>query len=102
MRRPNYDSGMIAMAEIHGEYITVTEATEMVQVNGTLIRRELRKHLDAATGRSTGGRVSGYLLNERTWLVKKSDVVALAKSLGWKAGRPRDAKKPESRRKKRS
>lgn len=90
------------MAEIHGEYITVTEATEMIQVNGTMIRRELRKHLDPDTGRSTGGRISGYLLNERTWLVCKSDVVALSKSLGWKAGKPRNAKKPAARRKKRS
>jgi len=89
------------MAEIHGEYITVTEATGIIQVNGTMIRRELRKHLDPDTGRSTGGRISGYLLNERTWLVKKSDVLSLSQSLGWKAGKPRTAKKSASRRKKR-
>jgi len=89
------------MAEIHGEYITVTEATGIIQVNGTMIRRELRKHLDPDTGRSTGGRISGYLLNERTWLVRKSDVVTLSQSLSWKAGKPRTAKKPAARRKKR-
>lgn len=88
---------MIAMAKLHGDYITVTQATEVLGVNGTLLRRELRKHLDEATGESRGGRVSGYMLNERTWLVLRSDVEALKSSLGWKAGKPREAKKPQKR-----
>lgn len=81
------------MAELHGEYITVTRAADILGVNGTLIRRELKRHLDPATGKSIGGRLSGVLMNERAWLVRKQDVDALRRSLGWKAGIPRDAKK---------
>lgn len=89
------------MPVIHGDYIPVSLACQIAGVNGTLIRRELRKHFDPATGRSEGGRVSGYQVTERTWLVKRSDVEALAAGLSWKAGRPRTAKKPgrKSRRK---
>ena len=89
---------MIAMAVLHGDYIPVSVACKIAGVNGTYIRRELKKHLDPATGRSEGGKVSGYQVTERTWLVKRTDVEALAKSLSWKAGRPRDAKKPGGRR----
>ena len=85
------------MAKLHGEYITVTKAAEILGVNGTLIRRELKRHLDDATGESNGGRLSGYMLNERTWLVCKGDVDTLRRSLGWKAGQPRDAKKPAAK-----
>lgn len=88
------------MAELHGDFITVSQAVKIAPVNGTLIRRELRKHLDAATGRSQGGRLSGILIHGRAWLVRRADVVALAKELGWKAGRPRDAKKPRQKRQK--
>lgn len=86
------------MPVIHGDYIPVSVACKIAGVNGTLIRRELRKHLDPATGRSEGGRVSGYQVTERTWLVKRADVEALAAGLSWKAGRPRDAKKPTKKR----
>lgn len=86
------------MAEIHGDYITVSKATEIVGVNRTLICRELKKHLDPATGKSEGGRVSGFLLHERTWMVRRQDVEAMARQLGWKAGRPRKAKKTQQRR----
>jgi hypothetical protein len=89
---------MIAMAEFHGDYITVTKAADTLRVNGTLIRRELNKHLDKKTGRSEGGRLSGYLLHKRTWMVKKQDVEAMASQLGWKAGKPREAKKPAAKR----
>jgi len=87
------------MAQFHGDYITVTKAAELAGVNGTLIRRELKKHLDEKTGRSEGGRLSGYLLHERTWMVRRQDVEAMARQLGWKAGQPRKAKKPAPERK---
>lgn len=86
------------MAVLHGDYIPVSVACQIAGVNGTYIRRELRKHLDRATGRSEGGKVTGYQVTERTWLVRRSDVEQLAKTLSWKAGRPRDAKKPSRRR----
>lgn len=86
------------MAVLHGDYIPVSLACKIAGVNGTLIRRELRKHLDPATGRSEGGRVTGYQVTERTWLVRRADVEQLSKTLSWKAGRPRKAKKPAGRR----
>jgi hypothetical protein len=89
---------MIAMAQLNGDYITVARAAELANVSGTIITRELRKHLDDATGQSKGGRVSGYLLHARTWMVLRRDVEAMAKTLGWKAGKPRQAKKTASRR----
>lgn len=94
--------GMIAMAVIHGDYIPVSVACAIAGVNGTYIRRELRKHLNPETGMSEGGKVSGYQVTERTWLVRRSDIEQLAKTLSWKAGRPRDAKKPGRRRSKKS
>ena len=87
------------MAEMHGEFITVSAAAKIARVCGTLITRELRKHLDEATGESKGGRVSGYLLHARTWMVRLEDVQALAKQVGWKAGKPRTAKKTQPRQK---
>jgi len=85
------------MAQLNGDYITVAQAADLAHVGGTVITRELRKHLDEATGQSKGGRVSGYLLHARTWMVLRRDVEAMAKTLGWKAGKPRKAKKPASR-----
>lgn len=85
------------MAHLQGDFITVTQATKIAGVGGTLLRRELKKHLDPATGKSEGGRLSGYLLHERTWMVRRQDVEAMARSLGWKAGKPRQAKKSPSK-----
>jgi len=89
---------MIAMAQFDGDYITVTQAAELAGVNGTLIRRALNKKLDKKTGRSEGGRLSGYLLHKRTWMVRRKDVEEMARQLSWKAGQPREAKKPAAKR----
>ncbi len=90
------------MAFLNGDYIPVSAACKIAGVDGTYIRRELRKHLDPNTGRSEGGKLTGYQVTERTWLVKRADAEALAKSVSWKAGRPRDAKRPTFKRRKRS
>lgn len=86
------------MAQLNGDYITVAQAAKIVGVNGTIITRELRKHLDEVTGQSKGGRISGYMLHARTWMVLRRDAEAMANNLGWKAGRPRQAKKSPPRR----
>jgi hypothetical protein len=85
-----------------GEWITITEAARLAGCAGSYIRKIILANYNPKTGRSTGGLIEGWRVNARLWLVSKADALAMAKKLSWKAGRPRTAKKPAERAKRKT
>ena len=80
-----------------GQWITITEAARLAGCAGSYIRKIILANYNAKTGRSIGGVIEGWRVNPRLWLVRKSDATAMAKSLGWRAGKPRATKKPAAK-----
>jgi len=85
-----------------GEWITIAEASRLAGCAGSYIRKIILANYNPRTGRSQGGTIGGWRVNARLWLVSKADALAMSKTLSWKAGRPRTAKKPAEKPKRKS
>jgi hypothetical protein len=96
---------MIAMS-VQDDWVSVAKAAEMAGCSQQFIRRELIEHLpkDAsghpAGERTSGGRLDGWLVNGRAWLVSRVSVAALRASLTSRSTGNRDAAKAAAGRKK--
>lgn len=90
---------------VQDDWISVAKAAELAGCSQQFIRRDLLEHL--ATGpdgkpsdRTSGGRLEGWLVNGRAWLVSKASAIALRGSLTSRAAANRDAAKASTGRKK--
>lgn len=95
---------------VQDDWVSVAKAAEMAGCSEQFIRRDLIKHLVKDSDRTSGGRLEGWLVNGRAWLVSKASVAALKGSLTSRAtgkrdaakaaagtGRKKSAKRPKSR-----
>lgn len=95
---------MIAMAVEH-DWISVAKAAVEAGCSQQFIRRDLLEHIpkDAAgrptSDRTVGGRLEGWLVNGRAWLVSRASVAALKGSLTTRATGRRTAAKVAPKRK---
>jgi len=81
-RSRNYDEGMIMAAQ--DDWVNVSDAAGIAGCSEQFLRRDLIEHLDEATGRSHG-RVEGWRVNTRAWLVLRQSAVALRETLSTRA-----------------
>jgi hypothetical protein len=94
---------MIAMA-VQDDWVTVAKAAEIAGCSEQFIRRELLEHLpvddkgNPTSDRTDGGRLDGWQVNGRAWMVSRVSAQSLKSSLSSRAGkRKRAAKKRKSR-----
>jgi hypothetical protein len=96
---------MIAMS-VQDDWISVAKAAELAGCSQQFIRRDLLEHLprDASgkpeSDRTSGGRLEGWLVNGRAWLVSKASAAALRGSLTSRATGNRGPAKASTGRKK--
>jgi hypothetical protein len=93
-RRGNYDGGMI-MA-LSDDWVNVEKAADLAGCSPQFLRRELEQHLDPATGESKGGRVVGWRLNGKAWLVSRASAVALGPTLSTRARSRKAERQPKA------
>lgn len=83
---------------VQDDWISVSKAAEQAGCSEQFIRRDLLEHLprDAKgaveSERTVGGRLEGWLVNGRAWLVSKASVAALRASLSTRARLHEDAR----------
>lgn len=90
---------------VQDDWISVAKAAELAGCSQQFIRRDLLEHLAAGpdgkpTDRTSGGRLEGWLVNGRAWLVSKASAMALRASLTSRAAAHRQAGKASAGRKK--
>lgn len=91
---------------VQDDWISVAKAAAEAGCSQQFIRRDLIEHLpkDAngqpTSDRTSGGRLEGWLVNGRAWLVSKASVAALRSSLTTRATVHRKAAKASTGRKK--
>lgn len=83
--------------EVQEEWLSVAKAAEVAGCSEQYIRRDLLEHLvrdegGPPSGRTSGGRLEGWLVNGRAWLVSRQSALALRSSLTSRAGLHRRAK----------
>lgn len=82
--------GMIAMA-VQDDWISVAKAAKEAGCSEQFIRRDLLEHLpkdesgQPLSDRTKGGRLEGWLVNGRAWLVSRASAAALRESLSTRA-----------------
>ena len=93
---------------VQDEWMSVSKAAEEAGCSEQFIRRDLLEHLPRdASGRPTSdrtrdGRLDGWLVNGKAWLVKRSSVVALRETLSTRASRHRGSKPSAGKRRTKS
>jgi hypothetical protein len=96
---------MIAMS-VQDDWISVAKAAAMAGCSQQFIRRDLLEHLprdekgEPQSDRTSGGRLEGWLVNGRAWLVSKASAEALRGSLTSRATGNRASAKASTSRKK--
>lgn len=91
---------------VQDDWISVAKAAELAGCSQQFIRRDLLEHLpkdakgEPTADRTSGGRLDGWLVNGRAWLVSKASAAALRGSLTSRASANRDAAKASTTRKK--
>lgn len=91
---------------VQDDWVSVAKAAEQAGCSQQFIRRDLLEHLprdekgQPTSDRTSGGRLEGWLVNGRAWLVSKASVAALRASLTSRATGNRDAAKASAGRKK--
>lgn len=84
---------------VQDDWISVARAAAQAGCSEQFIRRDLLEHLprDASgnptSERTVGGRLEGWLVNGRAWLVSKASAAALRGSLSTRAKLHEDARK---------
>lgn len=81
---------------VQEEWVTVAQAAELAGCSEQYIRRDLLEHLERdenglPLGRTSGGRVDGWMVNAKAWLVSRSSAVALRNTLTSRANIHRKA-----------
>jgi len=90
LRFSNYDWGMILMA-VQDDWLSVAKAAKLAGCSEQYIRRDLLEHLprdekDQPTAdRTHGGRLEGWLVNGRAWMVSRASAEALRETLSTRA-----------------
>jgi len=96
---------MIAMS-VQDDWISVPKAAELAGCSQQFIRRDLLEHLPKGEpgkpkpDRTSGGRLDGWLVNGRAWLVSRASAAALRASLTSRATVHRQSAKASGGRKK--
>jgi len=96
---------MIAMS-VQDDWISVAKASELAGCSQQFIRRDLLAHLprdekgQPTADRTSGGRLDGWLVNGRAWLVSKASASAMRASLTSRAAGHRKPSKASAGRKK--
>jgi hypothetical protein len=105
---------MIAMA-VQDEWVSVPKAAKIAGCSEQYIRRDLLEHLPRdekkkpTSDRTTGGRLEGWLVNGRAWMVSVASAQALREQLSTRATihaparaakKATSAKRPTAKRKK--
>ena len=91
---------------VQDDWISVAKAAAMAGCSQQFIRRDLHEHLprdekgEPQSDRTSGGRLEGWLVNGRAWLVSKASAEALRGSLTSRATGNRAAAKASTSRKK--
>lgn len=91
---------------VQDDWVSVAKAAAMAGCSQQFIRRDLLEHLprnengEPTSDRTEGGRLEGWLVNGRAWLVHKASVAALRGSLTSRASVHRQAGKASAGRKK--
>lgn len=91
---------------VQDDWVSVPKAAELAGCSQQFIRRDLLEHLpkdengQPASDRTSGGRLDGWLVNGRAWLVSKASAAALRASLTSRATVNRQAAKASGGRKK--
>ena len=91
---------------VQDDWISVAKAAAMAGCSQQFIRRDLLEHLprdekgEPQSDRTSGGRLEGWLVNGRAWLVSKASAEALRGSLTSRATANRAAAKASTSRKK--
>jgi hypothetical protein len=81
---------MIAMA-VQDEWVSVPKAAKIAGCSEQYIRRDLLEHLPRdekekpTSDRTTGGRLEGWLVNGRAWMVSVASAQALRETLSTRA-----------------
>lgn len=94
------------MMAVQDDWIPVEKAAELAGCSPQYIRRLLESSLDEATGRTTGGRLDGWKVTGKSWLVLRTSAAALRETLSTRArihegkrAAKKVAKKPAKRKK---
>lgn len=91
---------------VQDDWISVAKAAAMAGCSQQFIRRDLLEHLprdekgEPQSDRTSGGRLEGWLVNGRAWLVSKASAEALRGSLTSRSTGNRAAAKASTSRKK--
>lgn len=94
------------MMAVHDDWVPVEKAAEIAGCSPQYIRRLLDDSLDAETGRTKGGRLDGWKVTGKSWLVLRASAAALRETLSTRArihegkrAAKKVAKKPTKRKK---
>jgi hypothetical protein len=86
----NYDWGMIAMA-VQDDWIPVEKAAEIAGCSPQYVRRDLDSHLprgddgEPTSDRTVGGRLEGWRVHGKAWLVSLRSAKAMRETLSTRA-----------------
>jgi len=81
---------MIAMA-VQDDWLSVAKAAKLAGCSEQYIRRDLLEHLprdeknQPTSDRTQGGRLDGWLVNGRAWMVSRASAEALRETLSTRA-----------------
>lgn len=93
---------------VQDDWIAVSKAAKEAGCSEQFIRRDLLEHLPRdehgrpKSDRTHGGRLDGWLVNGKAWLVKRSSVIALRETLSTRATRHKASRAAGSRRRAKS
>lgn len=91
---------------VQDDWISVAKAAKEAGCSEQFIRRDLLEHLPKdgsgkpTSDRTVGGRLDGWLVNGRAWLVSRASATALRSSLSTRATVHRKPAKAVAKRKK--
>lgn len=83
---------------VENDWISVEKAAEEAGCSPQFIRRELDRHLpkdedgEPTADRTVGGRIDGWRVHGKAWLVSKASARALRETLSTRANLHRDAR----------
>ena len=73
------------MMAVQDDWVPVEKAAEIAGCSPQYIRRILDQNLDESTGRTTGGRLDGWRVTGKSWLVLRKSAEALRETLSTRA-----------------
>lgn len=93
--------GMIAMAPVEDDWISVAAAADLAGCSQQYVRKELLQNVEGDAMRTSGGRLEGWRPNGKAWLVSRRSVLEMAETLTTRAKKNADKRvAPKKARKK--